>query len=281
MRNGVFGYKAHIIADVSHDIPLQMTVTTVSRNDSPLLTPLLSDLEKWCNWFRLANGVTVIADQGYDSRRNNRFVHRSGGIPIIHKRRLPDCQLHDGIYTTHGVPNCIGPVEIAYIRTDPETGCYLYRCPTGGCARRQTRRGLPLVAMRHGQIQSGTGHQALRRAHPPGQPEVGRHVPQALVGRARFQPPESARTDGTSPLLRTAPDDHTRPAANADVAGGKTGADQRQSHKHCVGMKGYRASKRAPHRRARAAVPLTNPGRAAWIDRLSRRSIRFPFFCRS
>ena len=68
------GYKAHVVADASYDIPLQMTVTTASRNDSPLL----SGLEAWCDWFRLANGALVIADRGYDSQHNNLFVHRNG-----------------------------------------------------------------------------------------------------------------------------------------------------------------------------------------------------------
>ena len=64
----VFGYKAHIVADANRGIPLQMTVTTASRNDAPLLEPLLNDLAVWCQWFRLVNGITVIADRVYDSQ---------------------------------------------------------------------------------------------------------------------------------------------------------------------------------------------------------------------
>ena len=30
--------------------------------------------------------------------------------------------------------------EMAYVRTDPDTGRHLYRCPEGGCARRNTAR---------------------------------------------------------------------------------------------------------------------------------------------
>ena len=40
--------------------------------------------------------------------------------------------------TTDGVPTCLGQTEMEYIRTDPDTGNHLYRCPPGGCARRQT-----------------------------------------------------------------------------------------------------------------------------------------------
>ena len=131
----VFGYKAHVVADANYDLPLQMTVTTARRNDAPLLAPLLADLAAWCDWFQLSEGVVVIADQGYDSRRNNEFVHRNGGIPVIHKRQPPGGKLHDGIYTTDGVPTCLGKLEMEYIRTDPVMGQHLYRCPSGGCAR--------------------------------------------------------------------------------------------------------------------------------------------------
>lgn len=67
----VFDYKAHVVADASYDIPLQMMVTTASRNDNPLLAPLLSGREAWCEWFRLANGALVIADRCDDSQHNN------------------------------------------------------------------------------------------------------------------------------------------------------------------------------------------------------------------
>lgn len=111
----VFGYKAHVVADANYDLPLQMVVTTASQNDTSLLAPLLSGLQAWCEWFRLANGAIVIADRGYDAQRNNQFVHCHGGIPVIHKRRPPGGKLHDGIYTTNGVPTCLGQVEMEYI----------------------------------------------------------------------------------------------------------------------------------------------------------------------
>ena len=53
-------------------------------------------------------------------------------------RRPPGGKRHDGIYTTDGVPTCLGQVEMEYIRTDPDIGHHLYRCPAGGCARQQT-----------------------------------------------------------------------------------------------------------------------------------------------
>ena len=82
----------------------------------------------------------VIDDRGYDSRDNNAFVHRNGGVPVIHQRGLPSGKLHNGIYTAEGTPTRLGQREMAYVRTDPDTGRHLHRCPEYGCARRDTAR---------------------------------------------------------------------------------------------------------------------------------------------
>ena len=82
----------------------------------------------------------VIDDRGYDSRSNNAFVHRNGSVPAIHQRGLPSGKLHNGIYTAEGAPTRLSQREMAYVRTDPDTGRHLYRCPEGGCARRDTAR---------------------------------------------------------------------------------------------------------------------------------------------
>ena len=104
----VFGYKAHGVVDANHDAPLGMVITTAKRNDSRFLLPRLKRLASGHPWFRLASGAVVIADRGYDSKGNNEFVHRNGGVPVIHKRRLLSGKLHDGIYTAEGVPTCLG-----------------------------------------------------------------------------------------------------------------------------------------------------------------------------
>ena len=98
----VFGYKAHVVADAKHDVPLGMVVTTAKSNDSPFLLALLAELASRHPWFSLPAGAVVIADRGYDSKDNNEFVHRNGGVPVIHKRRLPEGKLHDDIYTAEG-----------------------------------------------------------------------------------------------------------------------------------------------------------------------------------
>ena len=135
-RNGFSAIKPMWSADANHDILLGMVVTTASRNDSPFLPSPLAKLASGHSRFSLAAGAVVIADRGYDSRSNNGFVHRNGGVPVIHKRGLPDGKLHNGIYTAEGVPTCLGQWEMAYVRTDPDTGRHLCRCPEGGRARR-------------------------------------------------------------------------------------------------------------------------------------------------
>ena len=110
------------------------------RNDSPFLLSLLAELAPGHSWFSLPAGMVVISDLGYDSRSNNGFVHRNGGVPVIHQRGSPDGKLHDGIYTAEGAPTCLGQREMAYVRAVPDTGHHLYCCPEGGCARRNTAR---------------------------------------------------------------------------------------------------------------------------------------------
>ena len=131
----VFGYKAHVIADANHELPISMIVTTASRNDSPMFKPLLEKAESEHDWFAVSNSV-VIADRGYDSKRNNEYVHGKGGAPVIHKRRFRHERQHGAIYTTDGVPICLGQLPMDFIRTDPQTGQHLYRCPAIGCDRK-------------------------------------------------------------------------------------------------------------------------------------------------
>ena len=66
----VFGYKTHGVANPNYDLPLGMVAAAAKRNDSPFLPPLLEGLASGHSWFSLAAGAVVIANWGYDSRRN-------------------------------------------------------------------------------------------------------------------------------------------------------------------------------------------------------------------
>ena len=41
--------------------------------------------------------------------------------------------MSDGIYAENGAPTCMGLQAMEYVRTDPETGHHLFRCPAEGC----------------------------------------------------------------------------------------------------------------------------------------------------
>ena len=122
------GYKVHMVADANYGVPLAHLVTTAKRNDSPELPAVIARTEALYPWF---NPSVVIADRGYDSTANHEHLHGKGIIPVTHIRRTKAHDgLHDGIYTKHGVPTCLGNIPMEYVRSDPEKG-HLYRCK--GC----------------------------------------------------------------------------------------------------------------------------------------------------
>lgn len=135
-----YGYKLHLVADANHGIPLGMVVTTASRNDSPLLPTIMDKTRTMFPWFK---PQAAMADKGYDSMPNHVYLHEGGSIPVIPIRRAPSRRgeknrLRDGIYTTDGVPTCLGLVPMQYVRTDPKKG-HLYRCV--GCHLADSRPG--------------------------------------------------------------------------------------------------------------------------------------------
>jgi transposase len=66
------GFKLHAVVN-QLGLPLRATVTPGNRYDSPFLPSLLEDLE----------ADYVLADAGYDSKRNTRAVRSIGADPVI------------------------------------------------------------------------------------------------------------------------------------------------------------------------------------------------------
>ena len=130
-----YGYKLHMVADANYGLPLAVNVTTASRNDSPLLPPLMDTAMTLHPWLRPS---AVTADRGYDSATNHRYLLGTGALPIIHIRRNPHGTLFGGIYTKQGVPTCLGQIPMEYVRSDPELG-HLYRCV--GCHLKESVTG--------------------------------------------------------------------------------------------------------------------------------------------
>ena len=161
-------------------------------------------MQSWYSGFRLADGAAVIADRGYDSQRNNDYAHRSGGIPVIHKRRPPGGRRHDGIYTTDGVPTGLGRVEMEYVCTDPDTGhCRAplpgrLRCAAGAVPglRRLRRCGVadPGRNLRWFGGRIWSSGVSMRRQQPGGEPFATPRA--AVIWRA-----EPRKTLGAVPML--------------------------------------------------------------------------------
>ena len=124
-----FGHKKHEVADAKYGIPLAQVVTPGNQNDSPVLPTVIRLAQDTFDWFRPR---VAIADRGYDAASNHQFLHREGIIPVIHIRRPSNASLYKGIYTTEGVPTCLGMVPMEYVGTD-DKGHYVYRCRREGC----------------------------------------------------------------------------------------------------------------------------------------------------
>ena len=123
-----FGYKTIFLADATHNVPLGFVMKPANEGESPQLRDVVSKMIKTYDWFQ---PKFAVADRGFDSQRNHKFLIERGITPIIHIRKPSHGGLHDGIYSTKGAPTCLGGKAMTYIRTDADTGKHLYACPTG------------------------------------------------------------------------------------------------------------------------------------------------------
>ncbi len=133
-----FGYKYHLVSDAVYQIPLTGFTTTARQADTLELSRLLDRAKSQYSWFK---PKAVMADRGYDSAANHKFVLDGDGALICPMRRQPKSsnQLY-GIFNRDGVPTCMGLELMDYIGTHPDKG-HLYRCPVGGC-QLKSRKGV-------------------------------------------------------------------------------------------------------------------------------------------
>ena len=134
-----FGYQMISISDVTYGVPLLHLFLPAHPNESPLLRDLVSLTRETYEWF---DPEYVIADRGYDAQKNHEFLNDLGIKPIIHIREsTAEDDLHDGIYSTMGLPTCDGKKKMEYLWTDPVTGEHLYRCSRKGCSLKERSSG--------------------------------------------------------------------------------------------------------------------------------------------
>ena len=127
------GYKLIMLADANHDVPFSYEIVPANVNESPRLRPAVLKAQATYDWLK---PDYLIADKGYDSIANHKFLVERDTTPVIPIRRSKENSgLHDGIYTTRGAPTCLGGREMTYVCTDAETGKHLYQCPAEGCAK--------------------------------------------------------------------------------------------------------------------------------------------------
>ena len=126
-----FGYKVHMVADATHDLPITFKVTAGNRNDSPELRAVMDQAYAAFQWFQ---PQVALADRGYDAITNFQYLYLKRQVdPVIHIRR-PTAQdgLYEGIYTEDAVPTCLGLEPMEYVGETGE-GQYVFRCRSEGC----------------------------------------------------------------------------------------------------------------------------------------------------
>jgi hypothetical protein len=78
-----FGYKVHLVADATYELPLACEVSRASRSDTTRLLPMLEELKRRHGWV-VERSTDLAADKGYDSEENTRELYDAYGIvPLI------------------------------------------------------------------------------------------------------------------------------------------------------------------------------------------------------
>lgn len=119
----VWGYKYHRLVDVETGDEIVGILTNGRTGDSPILRELFLLAEARFPWFA---PELLLADRGYDSRKNVRFLNVRGVHTVIPKRELPKGRFHHKVYNHQGVPTCEHGNLMQYVRTDVLTEQYVY-----------------------------------------------------------------------------------------------------------------------------------------------------------
>ena len=119
----VWGYKYHMLVDVETGDEIVGILTNGRTGDGPMLRQLFLLAEARFPWFA---PELLLADRGYDSRKNVRFLNDRGIHTVIPKRKLGTGRFHHKVYNHQGVPTCEHGNLMQYVRTDVLTENYVY-----------------------------------------------------------------------------------------------------------------------------------------------------------
>ena len=122
----VFGYKAHLICDAVHGVPLSYSILPANAGDSPQLPRLVKQVRAEHPWLNIEH---LLADKGYDALSNYKFLDNLGIDPII---LIRDTYKHGDLYDAKGRPICLGNIPMEYVRTDDD-GQHHFQCNPEGC----------------------------------------------------------------------------------------------------------------------------------------------------
>lgn len=141
-----FGYKLHLVVDVTYELPVAYEVTNAKVSDTTRLIPMIEHIAG-TQAEVLLRADTLAADRGYDSTENNRVLWDVYCIkPIIgirdawQEKDMPDTRLlnpkrGDNVaYNYAGNVYCFDPEtgeqrEMAHDGFDAQRSCLKYRCP--------------------------------------------------------------------------------------------------------------------------------------------------------
>jgi transposase len=124
-----YGYIVELAVDTKYEIPLGFEVIPANANESPRLPILFREMK---NRHPYLNIKYVLADKGYDSGDNCRFVlYELGALPVIKMRLTQDKDLECSSELCRcnelGTPICDCGEKMVYAGRD---GKYLkFRCP--------------------------------------------------------------------------------------------------------------------------------------------------------
>jgi hypothetical protein len=159
------GYLAYLVVDCDSELPIAFDLRPANDSETKRLVPIFEDLRR--DHPQLAGRIAaVMADRGYDSGANCRYVYdQLEALPII-KMRLParpdrPCAAAKYLCNGYGTPLCASGYRLAYWGRD---GDYLkWRCPVAAGQADECRYFGRCSSSEYGAVWKMDVHKDLRR----------------------------------------------------------------------------------------------------------------------